>query len=520
MVSHLQEIDMTWLHRNTLKQRLIQITLVAAGIALLLAIAIMFATEMSSFQSTIVMDISIKADIIGNQCTAALLFNVKKDAEETLGALRADAHIEFAAVYTKNGKLFAAFQHKRETGQTYPVPHLVDGYQFSIDHLDLMHPIILHGERIGTIFIRSDLQNLYNLLFKYAAASAIVLVLSLWVAYALVSRLQKTISGPVTGLVSLMDRISQDRDFSMRAKLTGPDELRSLAHGFNEMLGTIQDRDHELERQHLHLEETVEYLRTSTNELQAANEKLQTIDKMKSDFVSAASHELRTPLTTIKAFVELLTMKPDMPVAQKAKLMHTINVETDRLALLIADLLDLARIESGSMKWRIENISIDDIIQNAVSTMRPLFENKNLHVTTALNPPLPPFAGDRDRLLQVVTNILSNAVKFTPREGSIHIAVHEETDPVAQIVVEIIDTGMGIRSEDLELIFEKFHSSGDPRASSIDGTGLGLAIARQIVEYHGGRIWAASTYGKGSTFSFTLPLAGAARIIHEIAPSS
>ena len=156
----------------------------------------------------------------------------------------------------------------------------------------------------------------------------------------------------------------------------------------------------------------------------------------------------------------------------------------------------------------------DDIIQNAVSSMRPLIENKNLHLTSEINSPLSPVVGDHDRLLQVVTNILSNAVKFTSPGGSIDISVHEELDPVAQVVVEIIDTGMGIRSHDLELIFEKFHRSGDPCASSIDGTDLGLSIARQIVEYHRGRIWASSTYGKGNTF--TLPLAGATRFTHEI----
>jgi PAS domain S-box-containing protein len=254
-------------------------------------------------------------------------------------------------------------------------------------------------------------------------------------------------------------------------------------------------------------EKLIAQLQEANEKFQEANAKLQTIDKMKSDFVSVVSHELRTPLTTIKAFIEILNMKPRMPEDQKAKLMNTINVETDRLTLLISDLLDLARIEAGSMKWRIENIFVDEIIQNAVSTMMPLFENKNIRLTTALTPPLSPVAGDRDRLLQVVTNILSNAVKFTPTGGSIHIAVHEEKDPAPQIVVEIIDTGMGIRSADLELIFEKFHRSGDPHVNSIDGTGLGLAIARQIVEYHGGRIWAASTFGMGSTFTFTLPSA-------------
>ncbi len=252
------------------------------------------------------------------------------------------------------------------------------------------------------------------------------------------------------------------------------------------------------------------------SQLREANEKLQTIDKMKSDFVSMVSHELRTPLTTIKAFIEILNMKKGMPEDQKAKLMSTIMAETDRLTFLISDLLDLARIEAGSMKWRIEAVSVEDIIQSAASSMRLLFENKNLNVTTEFSMRLSPVAGDRDRLLQVVTNVMSNAVKFTPAGGSIHIAAHEAADPVAQIVVEISDTGMGIRPEDLEPIFEKFHRSEDPRASTIDGTGLGLSIARQIVEYHGGRIWAQSSPGKGSTFTFTLPLNGAVRTTHGI----
>jgi len=243
-------------------------------------------------------------------------------------------------------------------------------------------------------------------------------------------------------------------------------------------------------------------------QLQEANEKLQAIDKMKSDFTSVVSHELRTPLTTIKAFVELIIMKPGMPEQQKAKLMSTINVETDRLARLISDLLDLARIEAGSMKWQIDEVSIEDVIRNVITNMGLLFENEGLHVTTAFSSPLSRFSGDRDRLVQVVTNILFNAVKFTPKGGMIHAAVRQESVPLPQIVVEISDTGMGIPAGDLERIFEKFHRSGDELTTMIEGTGLGLAIARQIVEHHGGRIWATSTYGKGSVFTFILPLAG------------
>jgi PAS domain S-box-containing protein len=241
-------------------------------------------------------------------------------------------------------------------------------------------------------------------------------------------------------------------------------------------------------------------------QLQEANEKLQSIDRMKTNFISLVSHELRTPLSTIKAFIELLLMKQGMPEEQKVRLMNTINVETDRLARLITDLLDQARIESGSMKWAVEEVSLEEVMRSVISSMQVLFENKGLRVSTAFGSPLSRLSGDRDRLIQVVTNILSNAVKFTRPGDAIHVAVRQEVSP-ARLVAEISDTGIGMREEDLERIFETFHRSEDERIAGIEGSGLGLAISRQIIEHYGGRIWAVSTYGKGSTFTFTLPLA-------------
>ncbi|HUJ17411.1 MAG TPA: HAMP domain-containing sensor histidine kinase [Nitrospirota bacterium] len=247
-------------------------------------------------------------------------------------------------------------------------------------------------------------------------------------------------------------------------------------------------------------------LQRVNEQLQEANRKLQEIDQLKSDFISVVSHELRTPLTTIKAFNELLIMKPGMAQQRKDKLMGSIKIESDRLTRLINDLLDLARIESGDLLWRIEEIAVDDIIQGSIESMGPLFENKVLQVTSSISPLLPTVTGDRDRLVQVVTNILSNAVKFTPAGGLIHVTAREERAPLSQIVVEISDNGVGIGAADLELIFEKFQRSGDRFVNTVEGSGLGLAIARQIVEHHGGRIWATSAYGKGSIFSFTLPI--------------
>lgn len=249
-------------------------------------------------------------------------------------------------------------------------------------------------------------------------------------------------------------------------------------------------------------------LQKSNDQLRETNLKLQAIDKMKTDFISVASHELRTPLTTVKSFVELIVMKPGMPAHRRAKLINTINAETDRLTRLLADLLNFAQIESGLVKWRMEEVCIEDIIQHTISIMGPLFESKGHCLTTEFHSPRSKLCGDRDRLIQVVTNILSNAAKYMPEGGSVHIEVRREADPREAIVVAISDTGMGIPADEIDLIFEKFQRSDDHLTSTIEGTGLGLAIARQIVESHNGRIWATSTHGKGSTFTFTLPSAG------------
>jgi signal transduction histidine kinase len=151
-------------------------------------------------------------------------------------------------------------------------------------------------------------------------------------------------------------------------------------------------------------------------------------------------------------------------------------------------------------------LSLDDVIETSVSGIQSLADNKSLTITTRIQHPLPILYGDRDRLIQVLTNILSNAIKFTPQGGTIEVAAHQEETPKSQIVVAVSDSGVGIRSQDLELIFEKFRRSGDVLTAHTEGTGLGLAISRQIVEYHGGIIWAKSKPGTGSTFTFTLPL--------------
>jgi signal transduction histidine kinase len=249
-----------------------------------------------------------------------------------------------------------------------------------------------------------------------------------------------------------------------------------------------------------------ERLRRYSAELREANKKLETLDKLKSDFVSTVSHELRTPLTSIKANAELILMKPLLQDEKKTKLLRTINDESDRLGRLINDLLDLSRIEAGTVQWRSQQVSLSDVIPLSVESVLPLAQNKGLQLTTSLDSALPAIPGDKDRLVQLITNLLSNAIKFTPSGGAITVKAYEEQRPVPRLVISVTDTGVGIPQEDIELIFDKFHRSSHHLTDQTEGTGLGLPIARQIVEHHRGDIWATSTPGSGSTFTVTLPL--------------
>ncbi len=258
-------------------------------------------------------------------------------------------------------------------------------------------------------------------------------------------------------------------------------------------------------------------------ELKEAYERLQEVDKMKTDFLSVVSHELRTPLTSILGFAEIVQLKfkstifpkldPEEKKIAKAiasveKNLGVILAEGDRLTTLINELLDIAKLEAGKVAWKRESIHVADLIERSIAATSSLFDKKNIPLKKHIEQDLPEFTGDKDRYIQVVINLISNAVKFT-NEGGVTIKSYMK---VSEIVVEVIDTGTGIAEDDKDKVFEKFKQVGDTLTSKPTGTGLGLPICKQIVEHHGGRIGVDSELGKGSTFWFTVPTGDAAGV--------
>ena len=227
------------------------------------------------------------------------------------------------------------------------------------------------------------------------------------------------------------------------------------------------------------------------------------LDRVKSDFLSVVSHELRTPLHSIKGFVDIILMGKTGPVSDTQRdFLQTVQQQAEALQNMINDLLEFSRLEAGQVRLKIEPISLGQVVEGVVERLTPLAQEANLRLVSQVPVDLATIEADRARLEQVLTNLCSNAIKFTPANGTVTIRAADLGD---RVQVSVADTGIGIPSNQLERIFERFYQVDGSSTRSYRGAGLGLTICKHIVEYHGGRIWAESAMGQGSTFHFILP---------------
>jgi signal transduction histidine kinase len=245
-------------------------------------------------------------------------------------------------------------------------------------------------------------------------------------------------------------------------------------------------------------------LETTSAELRAANEQLQSLDHLKDDFMSSVTHELRTPLTSIRALSELMLDTPDMEAEQREEFLRIVVGESERLSRLVNQVLDMAKIESGHAEWHNADVDMRRLVGDAVRATAELFRERGAAVDLRLDE-VPVIRADPDRLTQVMLNLLSNAAKFVPDTGG-RVEVGLRTDGDG-LVVEVCDNGPGVPEAERATVFEKFRQGGDALTRP-PGTGLGLPISRQIVDHFGGRMWVESAPGGGACFAFRLPLGG------------
>lgn len=244
-------------------------------------------------------------------------------------------------------------------------------------------------------------------------------------------------------------------------------------------------------------------LEKATADLKAANEQLKELDRLKDEFISTVTHELRTPLTSIQSIAEILRDYPDTDKKEQGNFLEIMINEIMRLSRLINQVLDFQKIESGRMDWQIRPLDLIQVVQNAVDATRQLVNDKQLLMTVELPDTVPTITGDQDQLIQVMVNLISNAVKFCkPEKGHIHIMLAHQN---GRLLLSVEDNGIGISKENQQIIFQQFQQISTPGRGRPQGSGLGLAITKRIVEFHAGKISVESELDKGTKFTLVLP---------------
>jgi signal transduction histidine kinase len=348
----------------------------------------------------------------------------------------------------------------------------------------------------GAVFVEQPVEEVYGPLYASLLRTSGLLLVGLGMSLVASLFVARRVVRPLETLRNGVERIGGG-DMNSRLELKTGDEIEVLAEEFNRMTENLREAYAGLEKK----------VQERTHELALANERLKELDRMKSDFVSHVSHELRTPLTAIKGAVDLMLREVAGPLTEKQiHYLSRVKSNTQHLARLINDLLDLSKIESGRIEVKSSCVSLTGLVHEAVEALRPVAAEKIIALEATLREPSILVWADRDKINQVLMNLIGNAIKFTPVQGKVTVSASRNCDESVQ--VSVLDTGPGVPTDEREKIFAKFYRVAETNGDNSKGTGLGLAISKALVELHGGKIWVESEEGRGSTFSFTLPVLG------------
>jgi signal transduction histidine kinase/CheY-like chemotaxis protein len=486
----------------SLRNKLTLIIMLTSSAALLPACLAVAIYDLHSLRQSMVRHLTTLITIVGENSKAPLIFGDAKSADDVLEALHGEPHIVRARICTPDGTVFA--EYLRSGARPDPIPGpATEGTYFSANRLVEFQPIHLGGEILGTIYVESDLDEMHERLRSYTDIVALVALSSSLLAFLLATWLQHFISEPILELVNTARRISEEKNYSLRAASYGDDELGLLVRGFNGMLTQIQKRDEELESQRLDLVKEVKARSAMNIQLEAAKEAAEAASQAKGEFLANMSHEIRTPINGILGMTELV-LDTDLTQDQRECLIMARS-SGESLLGLINDILDFSKVESGKLDLDPIEFNLYNCVGETMKALALRAHQKGLELAYDVNPEAPAeLVGDPGRLRQILVNLVGNAVKFTEQgEVLVKIEISQRQDQQVELHFAVSDTGIGIAPEKHTLIFQAFSQADSGTTRKYGGTGLGLAISAKLVGLMGGKIWLESEPGRGSTFHFT-----------------